>query len=250
MTTASQDGAAAGPPKRPDLKAVEASGAKPAREQPPSNRPPGPQRNPRPRPRRPRHRRTEPPRAPSPGTTPRFSASRCSCSAPRGGGGISLHARRRPVPFRGRLLDPLGRSRRRDRRDPRRAHPGQRRLGVGFRHPLRIHPQPADGRTRRRRSRPQTDLQPARGGSGLHPGRGRHDRGSDRLLGAHDRHALRGQHRHHRPARQRLHARGRPGDRGGDPDGIERAGEPPVRTGARATRSATPRRISARPRRA
>ena len=41
------------------------------------------------------------------------------------------------------------------------------------------------------------------------------------------------EHRHHRPARQRLHPRGRAGDRGGDPDGIERAGEPPVRTGAR-----------------
>ena len=194
MTTASQDGAAAGPPKRPDLKAVEAvaqarAGGETRRETGRQTRRQAETRDtgraapaiggP--------HRRARP--APALRGAFRLRASRAP--APRGRGGISLHARRRPVPFRGRLLDPLGGSRRRDRRDPRRAHPGQRRLGVGFRHPLRVHPQPADGRTHRRRSRSQTDLQPARGGSGLHAGRGRHDRGSDRLLGPHDRHALR-----------------------------------------------------------
>ena len=68
---------------------------------------------------------------------------------------LPLCPRRRPVPFRDRLLGPLrGDGHRRRRRPARRADPGRQRLGLGHRHPVRLHPQPGDRRGGRRAARP------------------------------------------------------------------------------------------------
>ena len=76
-----------------------------------------------------------------------FGFALARAAAPRGRVGISLHPRRGPVPFRRRLLDPLGGSRRRDRRDPRRDHPGQQWQRASDPDILfEIHPQPGDRR--------------------------------------------------------------------------------------------------------
>ena len=64
---------------------------------------------------------------------------------------VSLRPGRRPVPLDGRLLRALGGGRQRRGRHPRGADPGRRRLGLRHRHPLRLHPQPGDGRRGRQR---------------------------------------------------------------------------------------------------
>ena len=82
-----------------------------------------------------------------------------ACSLPLAATVLSLHPRRRPVPFRGRLLDPLRGGRLGGRRAPRRPHRHQRRRHrLGPRHPLRIHPQPGD---RRRRSTASSTCAPS-----------------------------------------------------------------------------------------
>ena len=82
----------------------------------------------------------------------RFWASCCWCSAVCRHRRLPLRPRRRPVPFRGRLLDPLRGGR---PRPPAgllgRADPDRHRHRLGRRHPLRVHPQPGDRRGDRRR---------------------------------------------------------------------------------------------------
>ena len=89
-----------------------------------------------------RRRPARPAPAAALGRAPRVRAP--GAAAFPGGDRLSLHPRRRPVPFRDRLLDPLRGGRLGRRGAPRRADLDRQGHRLRHRHPVRIHPQPGD----------------------------------------------------------------------------------------------------------
>ena len=118
---------------------------------------------------------------------------------------------------------------------------------LGYRHPVRIHPQPGDRAGDRRQARPPDDLEPRRSRladrrPGIHPRCRSLDRGIAPPVAAHGRSRLRFQRRDHRRDGARLHRRGRQAIIRGDPRGIEQIGEPALRPVARGRGTVRPRR--------